>query len=298
MSDQNKQESVDQKEGFRSGFAAMIGRPNAGKSTFMNTIIGEDVSAVSHVPQTTQKTIRGIHSTDDVQIIFHDVAWLHKSEKKWNEAINSVARKSLRDVDVVIRFVDVSREYGEEEEKIDALLHEFHLPVIVVFSKADRLLPDNIVLTEKFKEPMMLSSKTGEWMDELIEKITWFLPKWPALYNTEMYTDQDMYTRIEEIVREQVCLKYTEEIPHSVYIQVEHMEDTGTMLKMDVTIACETESQKRILVGSKGDGVKSIGTDARKKLERIFDKKVFLRLKMKTHKNWRKNDGFVRDRLG
>lgn len=283
---------------FKSGFVAMIGRPNAGKSTFMNTLIGEDVSAVSHVPQTTQKTIRWIYSTSDVQIVFHDVAGLHKSEKKWNEAINSVARKSLRDVDVVVRFVDVSRPYGEEEEKIDTLLKDFHLPVITVFSKADILLQDNIVLTEKFSDPVMLSATTGEWMKEIIERITTYLPKWPALYDTEMYTDQDMYTRIEEIIREQICLKYTEEIPHSVYVQVEHMVDEEKLLKVDVTIACETDSQKRIIIGTKGEGVKSVGIWSRKKLERIFDKKMFLRLKVKTHKNWRKNEGFVKGRLG
>ena len=228
------------------GFVALIGRPNSGKSTFINALTEEKVSIVSGKPQTTRKMIKGIYSTHLTQIVFFDTPGIHESNDDFNIRVNSVALRSLKDADAIVRFVDASRDFGGEEEKIDTILDTVGKPVIRVYSKCDiakRKYP--------FKDGIIkLSSAERTGIPDIISALEKFLPEGMPYYEDDYYTDQDPYTRISEIVREKAFGLLSEEIPHDLFVSVEEIEEqpNGT-LKALVYIHVEKDSQKRIVIG-------------------------------------------------
>lgn len=275
-------------------YVTIIGRPNSGKSTFINTLIGEKVSIVSPIPQTTRKKIFWIYNDNEHQIIFVDTPWIHFSEKSFNQSINSVAKSSLENAQAILYFIDVTRKSGEEETQIENILKEVKTPIILVYSKIDG---GWLIAKPENWEYVCISSFKKEGFSELIQKVGQYLPVWPMLYPEEYYTSQDIYFRISEIIREHVFLSTSEEIPHSVYITVEEVHDEWKLYKIIAYIICETDSQKYILVGKSWSLIQKIATDSRIALESILWKKIFLALRVKVQKNWRKDIRLVQDLL-
>lgn len=314
------------------GYVAIVGRPNAGKSTLINALIGEKVSAISPRPQTTQRSITGIFTDEkkDLQIIFLDTPGIHHhaweqygSQKAYdiNERINTEAYNSLHNADVILRLLDPTRPYGAEDERIDTLLSGIKTPIIRIETKQDIIAkhdekfstkssiakgkwtiedgdlkiaerPESADIFYPTDADIHIDSITGVGFSELIEKISTHLPEGPFLYDSDYYTDQPMDLRISEVIREQLFLTLGDEIPYACYIEVsqieEKLEGKGPMLSIQAYINVEADSQKVIVIGKWGQKIQKIGTNSRIILEEIFDKKVFLALRVKVHKNWRK----------
>jgi len=272
-------------------YVAVVGRPNAWKSTFLNALLDEKVSITSHVPQTTRKKVLGIFNDDDSQIIFLDTPGIHKSEKVLNQTINAEAFGSLKSANLVLYFVDGSREAGDEEAYIsDALdLLPGTIPVVKVITKRDIKKRYN---HSDYKHE--ISSITKEGFDALLDDIKSHLPAWPMLFPEDMYTKQDIFFRISEVIREKVFLETKEELPHSIFIAVEEIDDTPELLRISAYVYTDTDSQKYIVIGKSGKLISLIGKNARIELEKIFDKKVFLALRVKVRKGWKKDEGFIK----
>jgi len=282
------------------GYVAIIGRPNAWKSTFINSLLWEKVSITSNIPQTTRKRVLAIYNDDESQIIFFDTPWIHKSNKEFNEKINEVAIKSLEESDLILYFIDSSRPGWDEEKYIKELINKVKTPIIKVYTKSD--LKPKITIPES-KDTIKISSTTKEGFDKLLEKIKEKLPKGPLLFPTDIYTKQDMFFRISEIIREKVFLHTKEELPHSIYVWVEEIVEEKTkswkdLLKIVAYIYTDTDSQKYIVVWKWWSLIQEIWKEARQELEQIFEKKVFLALRVKVRKNWRKNENFTKNLLG
>jgi len=276
-------------------YVAIIWRPNVWKSTFINTLIWEKVSITTNVPQTTRKRVLAIFNDEDSQIIFFDTPWIHKSEKQFNLQINDVAISSLKEADLVLYFIDASRESWWEEDYIKELLTKVNKPILQVYTKID--LHSKINISEK-SDICKISSISKTWINSLIKKIQTYLPIWPLLFPEEIYTKQDMFFRISEIIREKVFLHTKEELPHSIYVWVEEVNDEDKILRIIAYIYTETDSQKYIVVWKMWKLIQKIWTEARIDLEKIFDKKVFLALRVKVKKNWRKDNKITKNLLG
>ncbi len=287
----------------RTWYVAIVGRPNAGKSTLLNALIGEKVSAISHRPQTTQRSIPGILTDEEksIQIIFLDTPGIHHhggeqfgSQRSFeiNERINSEAFSSLWKADIIIRLLDPTRTYGEEDIRIDEILSRVEKPILRIETKQDM---ENKSYPQKNVDLRIDSvAKTG--FDELLDRIASLLPEWPFLYESDYYTDQSTELRIQEIIREQLFLELGDEIPYACYVEVTQIEEKWgesekslPMLSIQTYINVEADSQKVIVIGNWGKKIQAIGTNSRIILEEIFDKKVFLALRVKVDKNWRKN---------
>lgn len=280
-------------------YVAIIGRPNAWKSTFINSLLWEKVSITSNIPQTTRKRVLAIHNDTDSQIIFFDTPWIHKSNKEFNEAINKVAIKSLEESDLILYFIDSSRPGWEEEKYIKELISEIKTPILKVYTKSD--LHSKITFPER-DDLIKISSINKNGFDLLVSKIKEILPNWPILFPTDIYTKQDMFFRVSEIVREKVFMNTKEELPHSIYVWVEEISEEKTkswdqLLRIIAYIYTDSESQKYIVVWKWWNLITKIWKEAREELEKIFDKKVFLALRAKVKKNWRKNENLVKSIL-
>ncbi len=275
-------------------YVAIIGRPNAWKSTFINSLIGEKISITTNIPQTTRRRVLAIYNDDDSQIIFFDTPWIHKSEKDFNKKINDVAINSFKDCEMILYFIDSSREWWEEENYIRSILEMVNKPIIKIYTKIDLEAKINIPDTNDI---VKISSITKDWFEELLKKVKNNLQMWPLLFPEEYYTKQDIYFRISEIIREKAFLHTKEELPHSIYIKVEEIEETDELLKIVAYIYTDTESQKYIIVWKWWAMISQIWKEARIELEQIFEKKVFLALRAKSHKNWRKNEHLVKQIL-
>ena len=275
-------------------YVAIIGRPNAWKSTFVISLIWEKISITTNVPQTTRKRVLAIYNDDVSQIIFFDTPWIHKSEKKFNEQINNVAISSFKDAEVILYFIDSSREWGDEENYIKSLIDMVNKPIIKVYTKIDLKAKINIPSNDNI---VKISSISWEWFDELLNKVKNYLKMWPIFFPEDYYTKQDIYFRISEIVREKTFLNTKEEIPHSIYVWVEEIEDTDDLLKIIAYIYTETDSQKYIIIWKSWNLIQTIWKESRIELESIFWKKVFLALRVKTKKNWRKDDKLIKEIL-
>ncbi len=280
-------------------YVAIIGRPNAWKSTFINSLLWEKVSITSKIPQTTRKRVLAIYNDKSSQIIFLDTPWIHKSNKKFNEKINEVAIKSLEESDLILYFIDSSREWGEEEKYIKELIKEIKIPILKVYTKSD--LTSKITFPER-DDLIKISSINQNWFKDLLSKIQQNLPNGPLLFPDDMYTKQDIFFRISEIIREKVFLNTKEELPHSIYVWVEEIVEEKTksqkdLLKIVAYIYTDSSSQKYIVVWKWWVLINKIWKQARIDLEKIFDKKVFLALRVKVMKNWRKNENLVKNIL-
>ena len=288
-------------------YVAIVGRPNTGKSTFVNTLIWEKISITTNVPQTTRNKILAIFNDSKSQIIFFDTPGIHESAKDFNKEINGQAISSLRDAEVILYFIDSSRARGSEEEYIEKILENAQSPVFKVYTKTD-LHPK--IQIPKWENIFAISSLREEWFDELMLAIKAKLPTWPTLFPEDYYTKQNIHFRISEIVREKLFEELKEELPHSVFVAVEEIEGLSEspsnspftkegeqIVKISAYIYAETDSQKYIIIGKWGSLLTKIWKNARIELEEIFGQKVFLSLRVKVKKNWRKDEGFIKKML-
>lgn len=287
---------TESKKERRVWYVTLLGRPSSGKSSFVNTVIGDKISIVSSIPQTTRRLIRGIYTDEAFQIIFQDVPGLHSSAHKWNQSINWVTKNALGDADIILRLIDGSRAKGEEEWIIDRIVDEAKVPVITIVTKSDLLSEKD---RKKFpKWSQFVSNITREGIDEIVKKIGGKLPKWPLLYPESDITDQDVHTRASEIIREKIFQTTYEEVPHDTYVDIEMMEDKWKLVKILAYIFCTTDSQKKILIGNHGTKIKEIGSLARQDLQDLFEKKVYLELHIKVARNWQGQENITRKVLG
>ncbi|MBQ7611530.1 MAG: GTPase Era [Spirochaetaceae bacterium] len=296
--------SDNEKIATRCGLVTIIGRPSVGKSTFLNTVCGGKVSIVSAIPQTTRNTIRGILTRGNAQILFLDTPGLHKSEKKFNEALHAISVNSLTDSDCVLYIIDSTRSMGEEEEHIIQLLQEQNVQekLFVALNKVDSdLSKTGLILVSlerafpnlKDKNRIFeISAKEKQQVDAVIDALISILPESPFLYPEDFYTDQDIRFRIAEIIREKAMLHTRDEIPHALYVSVDELKlhHNGKELEATAFIYVERESQKGIVVGKDGMCIKAIKKESLRELRNIFDYKLNIHIQVKLDKDWRKND--------
>lgn len=284
---------------MKSGFVSIIGRPNVGKSTLLNQILGQKIVITTDKAQTTRKRIKGIYTKPEGQIVFVDTPGVHKPLNKLGEFLLDEAKISVPDADVILFLVDGSEPAGKGDKWIAKNILQINIPVIIVMNKVDKIKkPEKIeanLLTYKtlFEEnfPVVrVSAKTGRNIDTLIKNIYKKLPQGEILYPEDVVTEETMRDVAQEIIREKILLNTSDEIPHAVAVQIDNYYEQEDIDKIYATIYCETKSQKGILIGKGGNLLKTIGTEARKELENIVDKKVFLGLEVKVDKDWRKKD--------
>lgn len=284
---------------YKSGFVAIIGRPNVGKSTLLNQILGQKIVIATDKAQTTRKRIKGILTTEEGQIVFIDTPGVHKPLNKFGEFLLDEAKFSVPDADLILFLVDGSEPAGRGDKWIAENVLKTDIPIILVLNKMDLLkdplkVEENLLtyklLFEKNTQTLRISAKTGRNKDDLIDYIIRKLPEGEMLYPEDVVTEETMRQVAQEVVREKILLNTKEEIPHSVAVLVEKYEEKDTIDKIYASIYCETKSQKGILIGKGGSLLKTIGTQARIELEEIVGKKVYLELNVKIEKDWRKNN--------
>lgn len=284
----------------RSGIVAVVGRPNVGKSTLTNQLVGHKVSIVSDKPQTTRKRVLGIVSTDDYQMVLVDTPGLHKAHDKLGHALNESARQSVSEPDAVLVMVDVSRMPGKDDQDVFRMLRqegwlgEKRGRVVVALNKMDRMTPDRVEANyraytkELGEESVVMTSLTKRQnIDLLLGLLLERLPEGPPLYPEDEYTDQPLRDLVGELVREKVLLKTREEVPHAVAVTVDLWEDDGTRVEIMVSIIVEREGQKAIIIGKGGQMLKEIGSEARKEIEELLGQKVYLETHVKVRPDWR-----------
>ena len=283
---------------FKSGFVAVIGRPNVGKSTLLNTIIGQKIVIATDKAQTTRKRIKGIFTNEEGQIVFIDTPGIHKPVDKLGEFLMDEAKCSIPDADLILFIVDVSEPAGAGDKWIvENLLKKTNIPVIIVLNKVDKLkdpikkeqnLLTYKLLFDKNLPTAKISAQTGRNIDTLISAIMRKLPEGAPIYAEDELTDESMRSIAQEIVREKILLNTKDEIPHSVAVIIERYEEKDDIDKIYAQIHVEHESQKGIMIGKNGQMLKKIGMQSRKELEKMLDKKVYLELNVKVSKDWRK----------
>ena len=292
------------KKRIKSGFAAIIGRPNVGKSTLLNKIIGQKIVITTDKAQTTRKRIKGIYTTDEGQIVFIDTPGVHKPLNKLGEFLLDEAKIAVPDADLILFLVDGSEPAGKGDKWIAQNILQTDIPVIIVMNKVDKLkkpekVEENLIsyktLFEKNYPVVKISAKTGRNIDTLIKNIYKTLPEGDLLYPEDIVTEESMRSVTEEVIREKILLNTSDEIPHSVAVQVNSYTEEEAIDRITATIYCETKSQKGILIGKGGNLLKKIGTEARLELEKIVEKKVFLGLEVKVEKDWRKKDNILKN---
>ena len=282
---------------MKSGFTAIIGRPNVGKSTLLNCILGQKIVITTDKAQTTRKRIKGIYTTEQGQIVFIDTPGVHKPLNKLGEFLLDEAKIAVPDADLILFLVDGSEPAGKGDKWIAQNILQTDIPVIIVMNKVDKIkkmgkIEQNLLsyktLFEKNYPVVKISAKTGRNIDTLMKNIYKEIPEGDYLYPEDVVTEETMRDVTEEIVREKILLNTSDEIPHSVAVKVENYFETDEIDKIYATIFCEQKSQKGILIGKGGSLLKKIGTEARRELEKITEKKVFLSLEVKVEKDWRK----------
>ncbi|MCK5214284.1 MAG: GTPase Era [Candidatus Omnitrophica bacterium] len=296
-------------EKFKSGMVSIVGRPNVGKSTLLNSIVGEKIAIVSKVPQTTRNQVRGIYGDERGQIVFIDTPGLHMGKDKLDKFMHKAASSTVYDVDCVIHLVDVRDEVGPEEEAIAKRLRDLDVPVILGLNKVDQKAnktQDYIALWERVKgKPIgeienltmiTLSGKKNINIDSLLDILYSHLPEGPALYPADTVCDIPRKMVISDIIREKLINILRHELPHSIAVVVESMQPRKRKtIHISALILVERDTHKIIVIGKKGDNLKRIGTYARKELEDLLESKVFLELHVKTKKNWRDNSSLLRE---
>lgn len=289
---------------MKSGFTSIIGRPNVGKSTLLNQILGQKIVIATDKAQTTRKRIKGILTTGEGQIVFVDTPGVHKPLNKLGEFLLDEAKISIPDADLILFLVDGSEPAGKGDKWIAQNLLQTNIPIIIVMNKVDKIknpakIEENLLtyktLFDKNLPIVRISAKTGRNIDTLIKNIFKKLPDGEPLYPEDIVTEETMRDVTEEIVREKILLNTSDEIPHSVAVKVENYFEQEEIDKIYASIFCETKSQKGILIGKGGSMLKKIGTEARKELEQITEKKVYLELNVKVEKDWRKKQSALKN---
>ena len=284
---------------YKSGFVALIGRPNVGKSTLMNKIIGQKIAITSNKPQTTRNKIQTVYTCDEGQIIFLDTPGIHKAKNKLGEYMVNVAEKTLKEVDVILWLVEPSTFIGAGEQHIAEQLKDINVPVILVINKVDTVKKEEILVfidayrkILDFAEIIPASALRDKNADEIVESIFKYLPQGPQYYDEDTVTDQPMRQIVAEIIREKALHALNEEIPHGIAVTIEKMKErkNGKITDIEATIICERDSHKGIIIGKQGSMLKKIGSNARYEIEQMLEMKVNLQLWVKVRKEWRDSD--------
>ncbi len=299
---------------FKSGFATLIGRPNVGKSTLMNQLIGQKIAITSDKPQTTRNRIQTVYTDERGQLIFLDTPGIHKAKNKLGEYMVNVAERTMNEVDLVLWLVEPTTFIGAGEQHIAEQLRKIKTPVFLIINKIDTIKKEEIltfIATYKdicdFAEIIPVSALKGENTKVLLDEIFKYMPEGPMYYDEDTVTDQPERQIVAELVREKALRLLEDEIPHGIAVSIERMKERpqikegNPMIDIDATIVCERDSHKGIIIGKGGSKLKQIGTQARKEIENLLDCRVNLQLWVKVKKDWRdsdflmKNFGYGRD---
>lgn len=285
----------------KSGFVALVGRPNVGKSTLMNRLIGQKVAITSAKPQTTRNKISGIYTEDDMQVVFVDTPGIFKSHSDLDEYMDKASLSSLKDVDLVMFMVD-AKEAGKGEEYVAGLLKDLDIPVFLVINKIDQVHPNDLLpiidsyqAVGKFAEFLPISARQGNGVDDLLKTLKDYLPEGPQYYASDEVTDRPEYFVVAEMIREQILRLTDQEVPHSTAVWVDQMNQRiNGKLQIDATIFVEKDGQKRIIIGQRGSMIKQIGMRSRKEIENLLGEKVNLKLWVKVRRDWRQDPAFLK----
>jgi GTP-binding protein Era len=286
---------------FHSGFVSIIGRPNAGKSTLLNALVGQKVAIVADKPQTTRTSIQGVVTTPEAQVIFVDTPGIHKADSALNKRLMDTVRAALEERDLLLFVADATRGFGEDDKRAIDVARRTSTPVALVLNKVD-LLKDKaalLPLIEEYKQafefaeyvPVSAARRIG--LDELMKVILERMPEGPAYFPEDHVTDQPERFLAAELVREKVLLATRQEVPHSVTVTVDKWEDTPKLTRIFATIRVERDGQKAIVIGREGSMLKRIGTEAREEMERLFGIKIYLDLHVRVQPGWRENTAFL-----
>ena len=289
--------------GYKSGFATFVGRPNAGKSTLLNAIMGKKIAITSSTAQTTRHRFRAVKTTDGYQLVIVDTPGIHKPHDALGEELNTSALKALEDVDVVAMLVDSSQPAGTGDEWVAAQVRRAKTRKVLVLSKTD--LVDGPVLEKQRESAMALaewdavvacSAETGEGVEEVVSALVGFLPEGPLWFPDDMETDQSLEVIVAEFIREKILRSFRDEIPHAIGVQTEELAYVRKkdLYRIRAIVYTEHESQKGMIIGKGGSAIKRIGTEAREDLERMLGARVFLDLSVKVKKNWRRDAAQIR----
>ena len=285
---------------MRSGFVALAGRPNAGKSTLINSLIGEKVAIVSSKPQTTRSEIRGVYTDENCQIIFTDTPGIHKPKFRLESRMNKEAADVIQGVDLIYLVVDASVPYAKGDEFVLNMVKNTGLPVFLVLNKMDKMKPEKIVKVIQqwqerydFAEYFPLSAKFGRSFEDLIKTTSKYLPEGDLLYPAEMTSDGAENFRIAELIREKILTQTEDEVPHAAAVLIENKEFKKDKVYIQAMILVERDSQKGIMIGKQGQMLKKIGSLAREDIEKLLGKKVFLELFVRVESEWRSRDARI-----
>ncbi len=294
----------DTNKEFKSGFISIIGRPNVGKSTFLNRVIGQKIAIMSDKPQTTRNKVQGVLTQNDAQLIFIDTPGIHKPKHKLGDFMMKVAQNTLKEVDLVLFMVNAEEGFGRGEEFIIEKFQTIKTPIFLIINKIDKVHPDELLpmiesYKEKysFKEVVPISALEGNNLDRLLEQIKAYLPEGPHYYPADQVTDHPERFIVSELIREKALHLTREEIPHSIAVVIDKMErrENKDVIHVMATVIVERDSQKGIIIGKQGKMLKEIGQRARADIENLLGSKVYLELWVKVQKDWRNKMSQLRD---
>ncbi len=287
---------------FKSGFVSLIGRPNVGKSTLMNCVIGQKIAITSNKPQTTRNRIQTVYTSKEGQIVFLDTPGIHKAKNKLGDYMVNVAQKTMSEVDVILWLVEPTNFIGAGERHIIEQLKKTNTPVILVINKIDTVKKEQLLecidtyrKEYNFAEIVPVSALKEDNTEELIKCIMKYLPYGPAFYDEDTVTDQPTRQIVAELIREKTLRLLEDEIPHGVAVSVESMKFKKTIVDIEATIVCERDSHKGIIIGKGGAMLKKIGTYARQDIEDMLEMQVNLKLWVKVKKDWRDSDFLLKN---
>lgn len=289
-------------DNFKSGFVTLIGRPNVGKSTLMNSLIGQKIAITSNKPQTTRNRIQTVYTSEEGQIVFVDTPGIHKAKNKLGDYMVNIAERTLKEVDVILWLVEPSTFIGAGEKHIIEQLKKVKTPVILVINKIDTVKKEEILLfidtyrkEMDFDEIVPVSALKADNTDALISCIMKYLPYGPAFYDEDTITDQPEKQIVAELIREKALRLLNDEIPHGIAVSIESMKFRKKICDIDATIVCERDSHKGIIIGKQGSMLKKIGSQARPEIEDMLETKVNLQLWVKVKKDWRDSDFLMKN---
>ena len=289
-------------ENYKSGFIAIVGRPNAGKSTLLNALMKEKIAIMTDTPNTTRNNIAGILTKDDVQYVFVDTPGIHKPQQQLGRVLNKNAYTAMEDCDVIAWIVDITQRYGPGDEFILNRIKSLHKPVLLLVNKIDRFSKEKMIQAlmawqqkYDFDEIIPLSAKDQENLDEVLATIKNYLPDGPAMYPDEMKTDHDENFRICEVIREKILNKTEEEIPHSIAVVLEKKEIRDGKAFINALVIVDRDSQKGILIGKQGSMIKEIRIASQRELSKMLGMRIDLELYVRVEKNWRNKEQKIRE---
>lgn len=290
-------------DNLKSGFVTIVGRPNVGKSTLMNQLIGQKIAITSNKPQTTRNRIQTVLTDRERgQIVFVDTPGIHKAKNKLGDYMVGVAERSIKDVDVVLFLVEPEAHIGGGDQHIIEELKKANVPVFLIINKVDKITQDDVLAVIDayrkefdFDEIIPLSALKGKNCDVLVNEIFKYLPYGPMFYDEDTITDQPERQIVAEMIREKALYTLQDEVPHGIAVAIDQMKDKGKIVEIDATIICEKDSHKGIIIGKGGSKLKRIGTDARFEIEKLLDKQVNLKLWVKVKKDWRDSDFLIQN---